>query len=152
MNGSQKANKGKTSLGFSPQQNESKSGQSFSVNSFHRRTLPFHTMHSFRDPLSRTTAQILTRRLYRHPLPLQTRNGSVLSIFSSTMSYEYPNDRSAIFFDHRALPTIHRKMTLSNRRTQCAHPSYIITYPEPISNQNRGKHIDARYASTIETR
>ena len=82
-------------------------------------------MHRFRDPLSRNTAQILPRRLYRHPLPLQAKNGSVLSIFSSTMSYEYPNDRSALFFDHRALPTIHRKMTLSNRRTQFARPSSI---------------------------
>ena len=123
-------------------------------------------MHNLRDPLSRNTAQILTRRMYRHPSriypdpstfashrslvvdqfnrsTLPTKNSSLLSTFSaSTMPYDYQTDGSSLFFDHRILPTIHRKMTLSNRRTHFARPSYIITYPEPVSSQHRAKQID----------
>jgi hypothetical protein len=120
-------------------------------------------MHNLRDPLSRNTAQILTRRIYRQPSrihpdsstflsrhslavnqsTLQTRSSSLLSPFSSsTMPYDYHTDRSTLLFDHRSLPTIHRQMTLSNRRTHFARPSYIIGYPEPISDQNRVTRID----------
>ena len=120
-------------------------------------------MYNLRDPLSRNTAQILTRRKYRHPSRIhpdpstvvsrhslaldqctfQTRNSSLLSSFSSsTTPYAYHTDGSTLLFDHRSLPTIHRKMTLSNRRTQFARPSYIITYPKPVSNQNQEEHID----------
>ena len=93
----------------------------------------------------------------RAPLPRIVLSLSISSIgplckqeFLSTLNLQLHQLCRTIIklMDHRyssiivALPTIHRKMTLSNRRTHFVRPSYIITYPEPISSQHRAKQID----------